>query len=122
MVKVEIEARICPHEYPYRYIVARIDDKHHLPCYCHKFADGINPLEVFEAVCRSNFGASYGFCSDIKYGLGREINWGGYREEDRVNPEHAKRTKFVEMLNEAKFKAELEQEILVAEKKLLQKK
>jgi hypothetical protein len=56
MVDIELEARICPHEFMSRYIVARTDNRYHLPGYCHKFADGINPLEVFEEVCRSNFG------------------------------------------------------------------
>jgi hypothetical protein len=122
MVSIELEARICPHEYLKKYIVARTDDKYHLPCYCHKFLDGINPLEVFDAVCLSSFGFKYGFCSDSKDGLGWEVKYGKYRAEDHVNSEHARRTKFVEVTSEAKFLDELESAILVAEEKILQKK
>jgi hypothetical protein len=121
MVKVELESRICPHEYPCRYIVTRTNNGHHIPFYCHKFMDEINPLEVFEEVCLSQFGFKYGFCSDSKDGAGWEINYGRYREEDHVRPEHARRTQFLDIADENSFRDELAYAVKSAEQKLLQK-
>lgn len=121
MVGIEIEARICPLENLSRYIVARRDEKYHFPCYCHKFSDEVNPLDVFEKVCLSSFGRDYGLCLYSEASSLWEVNRGKYLPELNVNSEHARRTRFVEVDDEEQFVKELDEAVRRAEEELLQK-